>query len=62
VKEFLWLIPILIPIALVLGGCRAETSREIVRESSRSFGKLLLWGIVLGVALEVVLYAVHQVM
>ncbi len=61
-KEFIWLLPILVPIALVLGACRAERMREILGGSARSFGKLVFGMVVLAIALEAVLFAVEQIM
>lgn len=59
-STFLWLLPILASIALVLGACRGETLGRIAKESGRSFAKLVGGMILLGVALEVILLIVPR--
>lgn len=54
-RELLFLFPILLVIALVLGGCRAVTLDRIVREASRSFVKLVAGILILCVGLQALL-------
>ena len=57
-KEIIWLLPILAVIAVVLGGCRGETANRILRESTRSFVKLVVGMILLGVGIQLLLMLV----
>jgi len=57
-KELLFLLPILAPIALVLGATRADSYGRIFAEGTRSFLKMLGAIILLCIALQAVLYIV----
>ena len=56
--ELLWLIPICFTVALVLGACRAETFGPILRETIRSFTKIVVGIFVICVVLQLVLLLV----
>jgi hypothetical protein len=56
--EVLWILPALALIALVLGSCRGETVGRILRESARSFVKLVVGMVLLAVAVQLVLRVV----
>ena len=57
-KELLFLFPILLAIALVLGGTRGETLAAIFGESGKSFARLVLGIAALCVAVQIVLFVV----
>lgn len=56
--ELLFLLPILAPIALVLGATRADTYGRIFAEGTRSFLKMIGAIVLLCIALQAVLYVV----
>ncbi len=56
--ELLFLLPILVPIALVLGATRADTFKRIFLEGARSYVKMIGAIILLCVGLQAVLYVV----
>ena len=53
--ELLWLLPICLTVALVLGACRAETYGPILREALKSFTKIVVGIFVICVVLQLVL-------
>ena len=57
-SELAFLLPILAPIALVLGATRSESLGDILRGASRSFVKMVGAIVVLCIALQAVLYVV----
>jgi hypothetical protein len=59
--ELIFLLPILAPIALILGATRATELGPILKESSRSFVKMVGAIVLLCVGLQVVLYLVPLV-
>jgi len=56
--ELLWILPILLAIALVLGGTRGDTLKRMFCESGKSFAKLVAGIFLLCVAVQVVLHVV----
>jgi len=54
-KELFWLLPICLTVALTLGACRAETLPKILRESTKSFVKIVIGIALICVALQVLL-------
>lgn len=57
-NELLFLIPILVAIALVLGACRATAYRKILRRARRSFLKMVVGLFLLAVAIQLLLMLV----
>jgi hypothetical protein len=57
-KEFIFLAPILVTIALVLGGSRAEKLGGILNEARKSFVRLVVGIFLLCVVLQGILYVV----
>ncbi len=57
-KVMLWIFPILLTIALVLGGCRGQTLKRITKEATRSFVKLVVGMTLLCVAVQLLLLLV----
>jgi hypothetical protein len=60
-REALWILPILVAIAVVLGGCRAESLGAILRESSKTFGRILGAIVVIVLVLQVVLWFIPRI-
>jgi len=58
VKELVWILPIVVSISFVLGGCRGVALGEIARESLKSFLRIVIGIFVLCVALQVVLWLI----
>jgi hypothetical protein len=61
VTELLWIFPILLAIALVLGASRGERIGKILRESSLSFVRLTLGTALVCAVLQVLLLLVFRV-
>jgi hypothetical protein len=57
-KELIWLLPISLVVALVLGGCRGETFGVILKESSKSFLRIVIGIAIICVALQLILMLV----
>ncbi len=60
-STLVWCLPVLAAIALVLGGCRAETPDRILPEAGRSFAKLLGGLILLGLVMQGLLWAIPRI-
>ena len=58
---FVWILPILTMIAVVLGTCRAETFPLILRESGLSFMRLTVGIAIVCVALEGLLFVIPRI-
>jgi hypothetical protein len=59
-SALIWIFPILLAIAVVLGGTRAETLDRISVEAGKSFLRLTVGMTLLAVVLQVLLYAVTR--
>ena len=59
-SALIWMLPILLAIAVVLGGTRAETLDRISVEAGKSFLRLTVGMALLAVVLQVLLYAVTR--
>jgi hypothetical protein len=57
-SELAFLLPILAPIALVLGATRAESLGDILRGATRSFAKMVGAIVLLCIGLQAVLYVI----
>ncbi len=58
---FLWILPILTVIAIVLGTCRAECLPRILRESGLSFMRLTVGITIVCVALQALLFVIPRI-
>ena len=57
-KELVWLVPISLSIAFVLGGCRSETYKGIAREAGKSFLRIILGIALVCLVLQAILWIV----
>ena len=60
--ELIWIVPILLSVALVLGTCRGRTVRKIVGEASKSFVRLILGIALVCAVLQILLLLVVRVL
>lgn len=61
-SELIWIVPILVSVALVLGACRGRNMRKILREASFSFVRLTLGIALVCVILQLFLLLVVRVL
>ncbi|MHC4470435.1 MAG: hypothetical protein ACYTDY_06415 [Planctomycetota bacterium] len=60
-SELLWILPILVAVALILGTCRGESLGKILAESSLSLVRLTVGIVIVCVVLQALLLGVLRV-